>query len=389
MNEDMTPPSGAEAQGVPPPKKKKESNWFTAMWSSNKKGKKVPWSAIFASVLAHVAIIGGAGYLTILVVAARPKVMFEAKQPPGLPARKLEHSIRVKQMQEQMRKPQIMQRLVADAPSAVSLPEMPRMEMPDQKNLRDTPVLNARVGSILGSLGSSGGGAGRGLTGGGGYSDTKFFGENVRTRAVIVLLDTSQTVINLGVLDDLVREATTMLNGLAPVTKFNMIGYVDGAAPMFKTMVFATEARKKEALARLKTRTAMKGQESTEWSKDGFVPNYVGNLAGYSGSTPWKALEMAVEMGADTIFLITDDDVPNVKEGDARTGRQIEGHDRDVLKYVKSIETKFGRPVKVNVVMTTPRKTARGQESLQFYRDLSKASGGKLTIFEPSKKGRK
>lgn len=340
--------------------------------------------AATAALIFHVAAGILAGAITIVVIVTRPPVTFEAKQPPGLPARKLEHSIRVKQMQEQMRKPQVLQRLVADAPTAVSLPEMPRMEMPDQKNLRDTPVLNARAGSILGSLGSSGGGAGRGLTGGGGYSDTKFFGENVRTRAIVILLDASQTLINKGVLNDVAREAGTMLEGLAPVTKFNLIGFVDGAAPMFPQMVFATQENKSQAMARLKTR-AGKG-DAGMWTDTGFVPNRVGNLPGYSGSTPWKAIELAVEMGADTVFIVMDDEPPYVKKGDMETGVVIETHQNDILDYVKNIETRFGRVVKFNVIMTTPRTNKRGQDAVEFYKKFCRTTGGKLSFFDPSAK---
>lgn len=382
MNDELTP-QDAPAQPQQQQKEKGHS-WLTAMWSGKKRNK-VPWSAVLTSILLHILIIGGAGYLTVLVVVGRPKVMFEAKPTPGLPARKLEHSIRVKQMQEQMRKPQIMQRLVADAPTAVSLPEMPRMEMPDQKNLRDTPVLSALAGGSIGQLGSSGGGAGRGLTGGGGYSDTKFFGENVRTRAIIILIDASQTLINKGVLNDVVREAGVMLEGLAPVTKFNMIAFVDGAASMFPQMVYATQENKSNALARLVTRSGR--GDAGQWTKDGFVPNYVGNLAGYSGSTPWKAIEMAVEMGADTVFIVMDDEPPYVKQGGI-SGTVIESHKKDVLNYAKNIESRFGRPVKFNVVMTTPRKTQRGIDAVDFYKDFTKATGGRLTFFDPAK-GRK
>ena len=139
--------------------------------------------------LIHVLLIIGAISLTIMIIAPKQKMMFEGKKSPSLPARKLEHAIRVKQMQKQTRKPQILQRLVTEAPSKVALPEMPDMKTPDIKNLRDTPLMNSRAGSI-GGIGGGGGGAGRGLTGGMGYSDTKFFGENIRT----CLLYTSRCV---------------------------------------------------------------------------------------------------------------------------------------------------------------------------------------------------
>lgn len=334
--------------------------------------------AATTALIFHVVAGIVAGTITIVVIATRPPVQFEAKKPPSVPARKLEHSIRVKQMKEQMRKPQILQRLVAQSPTAVALPELPKMEMPDQKTMRDMPTMS-RAGGALGGLGGQGGGAGRGLTGGMGYSDTKFFGQNVRTRAIVLLLDASQTLINKGVLDDVVTETSTMLDGLAPVTKFNVIGFVDGAASMFPQMVFATQTNKAAALSRLKQRPPGKGDPNA-WTADGFLPNRVGNLSGYSGSTPWKAIEMAVEQGADTIFIVMDDEPPYVIKG--KVGDPpIETHKDDILDYVKAIPTKTGNAVKINVVMVEPRDTKRGKDAVEFYKRLCRETGGRLSFF--------
>ena len=340
--------------------------------------------AALTAVIAHIILGVVAGAVTIVVIVTRPQVTFEAKTPPSIPARKLEHSIRVKQMQQQSRKPQILQRLTAEAPGAVKLPELPHMDV-EKKNPRDTSIASATAGSLLGSLGGSGGGAGRGLTGGSGYSDTKFFGENVRTRAIVLCIDASQTLINKNVLDDVVKEAGTMLSSLSPVTKFNMIGFVDGAAAMFPQMVFATQTNKAAALARLKTR---EGRGSAgEWTEDGFVPNRVGNLSGYSGSTPWKAIELAVEMGADTVFIVMDDEPPYVIQG--KPGDPpVETHKEDILDYVQSIETKLGRTVKFNVVMIEPRENKRGQDAVEFYKKFCRTTGGRLVYFNDKAKGK-
>ena len=83
--------------------------------------------AMMTSIAIHALLLVAAASLTIMIIAPKPKMMFEGKKSPSLPARKLEHAIRVKQMKKQTRKPQIMQRLVTEAPSKVSLPEMPQM----------------------------------------------------------------------------------------------------------------------------------------------------------------------------------------------------------------------------------------------------------------------
>ena len=370
-----------------------------AVWSGgkkkdNKSDNAAQIKAVAFSIIAHVALIAGAGYLTVLVIAGREKVMFEAKQPPSIPARKLEHSIRVKQMQEQVRKPQILQRLVSQAPSAVALPELPKMDTPDMKKMRDTPQMNQSV-SILGDLGRAGGGLGRGQTGGGGFSDAQFFGQNVRTRAVIIAFDNTQTVINKGLLPVLAEETAKLLQGLSPATKFNLIAFVDGTASLFPAMVFATQQNKQKAVEglnilstedrRVRTRDtkASPGATSADWHPKGFVPNITGNLPGFSGSSPWKAIEMAAEMEADTLFIITDDDLPNVKQGTARAGTQIETHTRDIQRFVTDFQKKSGRTMKINVVIYKPNtRQEKAREAISFYRSLAQSTGGKATLVD-------
>jgi hypothetical protein len=354
--------------------------------------KRLAEAAIIA-VVVHIALGVIAGAITIAVIVTRPKVTFEAKKPPAITARKIEHSIRVKKMQEQVRKPQILQRLVSQAPSAVALPELPKMDVPDMKKMRDTPTMN-RSQNMIGDLGRAGGGLGRGQTGGGGFSDAQFFGQNVRTRAVVIAFDNTQSVINKGLLEPLAEETNKLLEKLSPATKFNLVAFVDGAASLFPAMVFATQENKQKAATGLtildedgkkeRTRERRKSDMATEdWFRSGFMPNTTGNLSGYSGSTPWKAIEMAAEMEADTMFIITDDDMPNVKEGSARSGVELEDHTRDIKRFVENYLKTSGRSMKINVVIFKPNtKSEKAREAIAFYRDLARITGGRVTTVD-------
>jgi hypothetical protein len=319
--------------------------------------------AAISAVIFHVALAILAGAITIAVIVARPKVTFDAKQPPSIPARKLEHSIRVKQMKEQVRKPQILQRLVSQAPSAVALPELPKMDTPDMKKMRDTPTLN-RSANMLGDLGRAGGGLGRGDTGGGGFSDTKFFGENVRTRAIVVLVDVTSSMYNKGVVEDVKREAQVMLEGLGPGTKFNLIGFVDGAEAVASQIMFATQENKATAI---------------DWLGK-IKMNTQGNKKGWSGSTPHDAIVMAVEMGADTIFLLTDD-VPTISEMVNKERVPVESHADDLVDYVKNIETTTGRSVKIHPIVYKA-SSAAGERSKEYWRRIARLTGGKMQVIE-------
>jgi hypothetical protein len=328
--------------------------------------RRIPWDGILTSAVFHIIILAVAASLTVLVIKGREKVMFEAKQPPSVPARKLKHSIRVKQMQKQTRKPQILQRLIAKNPSAVSLPELPEMDRPDIKSMHDSPMLHAKAGSALGGLGGIGGGAGRGLTGGSGYSDTRFFGQNVRTRAVCILMDISPSVVKKGVLEDVRKEAMEMLKKLNPGTKFNAIVFVDGALPFSEQMLFATGENREKAL---------------KWLDSSFNSRSQGNRRGYSGSTPSEAIKMAVEMGCDTMFVITDDP-PYLKEGNAYTGVEIEDHADNILDFAKRIETDYGRQVRIHTVCYKPWNNEKGDAAKKFLKKLARRTGGHYRLIK-------
>ena len=330
--------------------------------------KKRALNAILVSLGIHVVLLIGAVSLTIMIISPKSKMMFEGKKSPSLPARKLEHAIRVKQMQKQTRKPQILQRLVTEAPSKVALPEMPDMKTPDIKNLHDTPIMNSRAGSI-GGLGGGGGGAGRGLTGGMGYSDTKFFGENIRTRAITICMDISPSMIAKGVVQDVLAETMRMLENMNVGTKFNIIVYVDGGLAFAPQMVYATQENKDAALA---------------WLKQPFDGRKQGNLRGYSGSTPHEAIRMAVEMGSDTVFVLSDDP-PYLKQGDANSGVEIPEHMANIEKFVKGIESTTGESVRFYPILYKPFENERGKLAIDYYKGIARATGGKCKVIPQSK----
>lgn len=330
------------------------------------KRKRPPWEAFAVSALVHTVLLLGAAYLTVLVIQGRPKMTFEGKKNPTIPARKLEHSIRVKQMQKQTRKPQILQRLVSEAPSSVALPELPKIAPPDMKSLKDTLAVHAKAGGALGGLGSLGGGAGRGLTGGSGYSDTVFFGQRFSTRAVVICMDISPSMVNKGVVEAVRDESVKMLADLGPGTKFNLVVFVDGALAFAPEMLFATQENKQKADA---------------WLKQSFNGRSQGNRRGYSGSTPSEALRVAVEMGADTIFVLSDDP-PYLKEGNVQTGVEIVDHRDQIMDYVKDIEATQGRAVRIHPLLYKPFENERGRESINFYKKLAQRTGGRLQVIK-------
>lgn len=319
-------------------------------------------TAILTSVFLHAVLLVAAATLTIMIVAPKPKMMFEGKKSPSLPPRQLEHAIRVKQMKKQTRKPQILQRLVTEAPSKVALPEMPDMKTPDVKDMKDTPLVNSRAGSI-GGLGGGGGGAGRGLTGGMGYSDTKFFGENLRTRAICICMDISPSMVNKGVVQDVANETKAMLEKMNVNTKFNIVVFVDGATPFSPQMVYATKENREAAIA---------------WLQKGFDSRRDGNNPGTSGSTPSMAVHAAIEMGAETVFILSDDP-PYLAA--TFNGPEIPGHMESILAEAEGAARVTGHPVKFYPTLYKPHQTQRGRQSYDYYKTMAKKTGGKCLVW--------
>jgi hypothetical protein len=287
---------------------------------------------------------------------------FDGKKNPSLSAPKLEHSIRVKQMQKQTRKPQILQRLVTEAPSKVAMPKVD-IKPPDVKAPK-TDIVSAGAGSI-GSIGA-GGGFGRNIGGGGGYSDSRFFGENVTTRCIVICMDVSPSMVVKGVTKDVLNETKKMLENIGPSTKFNIVIFVDGAASFAPQAIYATQENKAKVLAWL---------ANTKFTGRGVSG---GNNPDYSGSTPWEAIPMAVDMGADTIFVLTDDP-PYLKKGSS-SGPEVTTHMDDLKRYVRSIESKMGYQVKIYPILYKPHQNKRGELGKAYYRDLAKITGGSSQV---------
>jgi len=327
------------------------------------KTKKRLAEAAISAVVFHVVLGVVAGAITIAVIVSRPEVTFEAKKPPSVTARKLEHSIRVKKMQEQVRKPQILQRLVSQAPSAVALPELPKMDTPDMKKMRDVPTTSPNAG-MVGDLGRAGGGLGRGQTGGSGFSDAQFFGENVRTRSIIIIVDVTTTIFKIGAIDVVKKEAGNLLSALKPGTKFNMLVYVDGVGAFQPEMVYALEDNKKKCL---------------EWLDTLKENDPRGQLAGFGGTSSKKAIEKAVEMGPDTVFIVTDADYPKLRPSTPKNAPNIEGHADEIIRFVRDIETSYQRVVKINPVIFYPEDDREWKTvSEDFYRQIARITGGRV-----------
>jgi len=326
--------------------------------------------------LAVLLLSGGfliASTLVVLHFVLPPPMMFQpAKKMASLPARKLEHRIRVKQFEQQTRRPKLVNKLVSKQAAKITLPELPPMKITPQ----DTRALASALtpaGAHLGQLGL--GGVGIGTSGDGGlqgFSEADFFGHHIRTRAFVVLLDNSPSVRTRGVVAAAHREMTNLVNSFHPDTQFNVIVYRDGAGCFRPHLVYASQQGKADL---------------SKWFSGEFNENS-GQARGY-GTTPKLALQAALAMKPDTIVLIRDDQPPYV--GQANWGNGSEAlqaratHMREIYEIVRQHNESGAQRVTINTLLFKPADLPRDgwrheqyREGTEFLRTLATMSGGRF-----------
>ncbi|NLF38243.1 VWA domain-containing protein [bacterium] len=305
-------------------------------------------------------LVGGgfviAGTVVVMRYIIPPPMMFQpAKKMPALQARALEHRIRVKQFDQQAQRPKIVNKLVSKGAAKIALPPLPAIK-PAQADVRSLPSVMAPAGGHLGQIGLGGIGIGKGGAGAlQGFSEAEFFGHRIQTRSVIILADSSSSVVKKGAFDDLRAEAVALASKLHPDTRFNLIIYTDGALAFAPEMVYASHAAKSNLVAWMHTK----------------MRENAGNEPGTSGSTPLAALRAALAMQPDTIVLITDD--PPML-----SGVDQEAHVREIMDLVRSHQQAASQRVTINTVAYKSAKTAWGEKARVFLRDLARATGGRF-----------
>jgi|GEM_PF-423665 len=323
------------------------------------------------------AMILGAGFLGagVLVVARYimpPPMMFQpAQKMPALPARKLEHRIRVKQFEQQTRRPKLINKLVSQSKSKLSLPPLPPMKL-NPADMRTMTALSAPAGAQIGSLGIGGFGIGKAGSGGfQGFSEAEFFGHALRTRALVVLIDNSPSVRTRGVVARVLEEMSNIVTRFHPDTRFNVIAYRDGATPFKDQMAYASLQGK---------------QEFFTWLQQGFSENS-GQAPGY-GTTPFAAIQLALSMNPDTIIVIRDDQPAYLgKDNFSQSESALqarESHRREMYKMIQEYQASAPQRVTINTLLfkpadakaASPTRVAQYREARSWLQRLASMTGG-------------
>jgi len=311
------------------------------------------------SILVHLGLCVLAGSVVVYSYVKPSKMMFQpSKKVIKLPARKLLHAIRVKRYERQASKPKIMNKLVTRTKSKISLPELPPITF-TPANARSVNRMAVSPGGHFGTPGLGGVGIGNGKDGMKGFSEAEFFGLRIKTRSVVILVDSSSSIVKKGVFDAVRTEAVKMVAAFHPDTAFNVILFTDGAFAFEETMVYASRTEKKRL---------------EEWMKTSMKINK-GNNPATSGSTPIVALEKALSMQTDTLIIITDDP-PYLK------GVDDSDHKKEICAIVRRHQGRAKTRVRINTVAYKPHRTgsaytiSKGKRAREFLKKLSRMTNG-------------
>ena len=315
--------------------------------------------SIVISLAVHAGLFLGAGSIVVYSYIKPPAMMFQpAKKKPKLAARALEHSIRVKQCEQQSRRPKILNKLITKGRSPLSLPALPPIT-PVSTDARRLPSLTKPVGAQLGLPGLSGFGAGTHKAGFAGFSETEIFGHAIKTRSIVILVDSSSSIVKKGVFEAVRNEAIRMVDRFHPDTGFNVILFADGAFAFNAAIVYATRPVK---------------DEFKSWMNAEMKINR-GNNPATSGSSPIIALQTALQLEPDTIILITDDP-PYLQ------GIDPDKHCKEILDMVRRHRNESQTKVTINTVAYKPHSSGsaanveKGKQARDFLQKLARISGG-------------
>ena len=285
-------------------------------------------NVVIVSVVIHLSFLVAAGSIVAMRIFYKPQSVFVAEEAPrpALEPRKLEMKVRVQDMQKRSSRPRPQPRIMAMRPADVALPEIRRIPDPAQAPLKrvfSTHGISGRGSGIGGGLGD---GAGDGL----GASTVSFFGIKDKGHRIVIIVDVSESMCEdqrggltgyqrvKAALEDVVYQ-------LQDGSFFNVVAFAEGVSACWEKMKVASPDTRNEAADWVLRYNRLEGPYGL--SSGNYGAGAYGLDAEGGSSRLDLALTAAFEMGADTIFVITDG-IPEInKPFDPASGEYAEVHD--------------------------------------------------------------
>ena len=302
--------------------------------------------AFFISLILYIAAFFAASSFVLYRIIILKPVEFVSVNIESAPTKKPEARLysvnsgaNSAQMQSQLKK------LASSSVSLLSIPDLPFNNIENSSKLVGKSLLPVNSGLAV----SDSANMLPDLNFGSGVKGS-FFGIQISCRTIIILVDASSSIVKKGVFEAVRKETLRLTEDFNADTGFNVIVFTDGALCFREQIIAATTTAKSD----LKKWLYSKMKENA------------GNNPDTSGSTPIIALQKALELYPDTIFIITDD-LPMLK------GVDQEDHVNEIFRLANKYQQN-GKRISINSIIYKPYSGASAsrksfsQKSQDFYR---------------------
>ena len=302
------------------------------------------YGSLLISLGLHGLLFLAAGSFVIYRAIAPPKKSFvmQTQTGPKIKPRSLRHQLQVKKALSYGSTKAPQQKLaVANPTAAFSLPT-PELTNPTlQKQNAEKSATDFAFTSFLGE-----GALGDAPRGESGWGEIEFLGQKVAARSVIILVDSSSSIVQKGLFDAVRAETDRMVTLFHPDTLFNVILFTDGAFSFSTNLTFATKKEKNRLAA---------------WLSSEMRVNR-GNNPQTSGSTPVVALDVALRQKPDVVFLLTDDP-PYLK------GEVDEHHEQRILNLIDRY--RHDKKTQINTIAYRPQTQGKPKQQERAKRGIA------------------
>lgn len=253
------------------------------------------------SLALHILALVVLGGVTIYKVLSQPEPEFDAPPPmEQVDTQKLQMQVRLQQQQQQSTAPV----------QPISVANISSMNMPSLDV--DMPTINPRVAIGAGQAGAGAGGMGRSFGRDGidmSRSAVNFFGITSSGERIMFIIDATDYMLEdkkggIPAYNIIKQDVSRMVDELSPGTLFNVMFYRGGSVQAFSpTMLAATRENKDRIIKWIEpinkdyaSRGNVRGNVNLERKDIQPMENH---------PSQWvKALQIAMEQGADAIFLL-------------------------------------------------------------------------------------
>lgn len=292
--------------------------------------RKLLWSSVrtlLTSVVAHIVLIAAAVAIVVNTLKSEPPpVTFQAQPKVSVAAKVRDQKMESAKHDAMAPKPSFSRKLTVNAPSKITLPKMPDIDLKQMLPLDPSALVSDQVAGLAGAAGM-GRGTGAGVSGGGGTGTTgmAFFNLKDSAKSIVIMIDVSDSMFGrTGDYDygtrkklkegadqnfQLVRtEAIKLVNSLKADCRFGIIHWSGSARTWKEELVRATDANKSEAKDYIQNQIDVHTAGPTKGRPGGTRHDY--------------ALEELFKLQPETAFMLTDGNA--TRSGAGASGRGVE-----------------------------------------------------------------